>query len=123
MQSGQNQCAHCMPMIVGGPGVDKPALGGGNIYSMSIYGGFALHQASLRHSLADHVLQETQLEREKLGFLPSPTQERGGGPPQPWVREDTHSFVLPSQERVNSDGEELPSLGSPMGGSPPTGFL
>ena len=29
MQSGQNQCAHCMPMIVGGPGVDKPALGGG----------------------------------------------------------------------------------------------
>lgn len=48
---------------------------GEDIYSAGIYGGLAMHQARLQ---AELLLQETQAELEKLGFLPSP-QERGWG--------------------------------------------
>lgn len=53
----------------------------------------------------------TQLPGERLGSIAALDERR-------------HSLLGSAiTERVNNDGEELPSVGSPMGGSPPTGFL
>lgn len=58
----------------------------------------------------------------ETGPLAQPPGERLGSIAD--LDERRHSLLGSTiTERVNNDGEELSSAGSPMGGSPPTGFL
>lgn len=111
----KSTAAHSMPMILRGPGVDQPAYWGKHLFNQ-----YVLRACNVPSKPT--VLTGDPVRAGETGLLPQPPGERLGSIAA--LDEKRHSLLGSAiTERVNNDGEELASVGSPMGGSPPTGFL